>query len=64
MNVYKQLFEKERKNWQTEKEKLDQQTEHMQAVCLSQESELRDQRQEIDRLNGELEEKEKVEEKV
>ncbi len=57
MNIYKSLFEKERKHWLTEKEKLNNNTNHMQSVCFSQESEIKDLRQEITRLNDDIEEK-------
>ena len=41
LNVYKQLFDKERNQWLDEREKVDQKVDSLQDVCHSQSNELR-----------------------
>ena len=54
MQTYKQLFDKERKNWLDEKQKADQNASKMQASCHKQDQDLKRAKEEIERLREEL----------
>ena len=64
LNVYKQLFEKERKQWLDEREKSDQKVIEMQTICYKQQNELRDNLDQVNKLNEELVERNQCEAKV
>ena len=50
LNVYKQLFDKERKHWIDEREKQDAKVEELQGKCLKQQQQQRDLKGEQDSL--------------
>lgn len=64
LNVYKQLFDKERKQWLDEKEKLDQKVDSLQEICHGQTTELKQSKEAVARLREEIEERDGCEAKV
>ena len=64
LNVYKQLFDKERKQWLDEKEKIDQKVESMQDITYGQTNELKQYKEELGKLREEMIERDGCEAKV
>ena len=64
MHTYKQLFDKERKNWVDEREKTDQKVIEMQSICSKQEITIKRSKEENERLREELKDRDQCEAKV
>ena len=64
LNVYKQLFDKERKQWLDEKEKTEQKVDQMQSACYKEAGEFKFIKEEVDKLREELVNRDEVEAKV
>ena len=54
LNLYKQLFDKERKQWLDEREKSEQKVDQMQGTCYKQDTALKQANEEVTRLREEL----------
>ena len=64
LNVYKQLFDKERKQWLEEKEKVDEKVESLQDICHKQTNELKQSREQVKQMREEMRERDGCEAKV
>ena len=64
LNVYKQLFEKERKQWMQEKEKSDEALSKLQGAAAGQDKDLREQTQKVKTLAEEVEQRSDCEAKI
>lgn len=64
MNVYKQLFDKERKQWLDERENNDKKVESLQDICHKQTNELKHQKENIAKMREEMRERDGCEAKV
>ena len=64
LNVYKQLFEKERKQWMQEKEKSDEALSRLQDAAASQDKDLKEQKQKTKSLMEEVEQRSECEAKI
>ena len=64
LNVYKQLFEKERKQWLSEKEKSDEALSKLQEKTMSMDKEMKEQKQRVQQMVEEIQQRNDCEAKV
>ena len=64
LNVYKQLFEKERKQWLNEKEKSDDALSKLQEKTMSMDKEMKEQKQKVQQMVEEIQQRNDCEAKV